>query len=70
MRAMYYYYLLDLFGRVPLVLSSSASMSDIVQSERKTVFDFVVKELQEAAPLLAESRSNRPGDYYDASPVR
>ena len=32
--------------------------------ERKTVFDFVVKELQEAAPLLAESRSNRPGDYY------
>lgn len=64
MRAMYYYYLLDLFGRVPLVLSSSASMSDIVQSERKTVFDFVVKELQEAAPLLAESRSNRPGDYY------
>ena len=64
MRAMYYYYLLDLFGRVPLVLSSSASMSDIVQSERKTVFDFVVKELQEVAPLLAESRSNRPGDYY------
>lgn len=63
-RAMYYYYLLDLFGRVPLVLSSSASMSDIVQSERKEVFDFVVKELQEAAPLLAEQRSNRSGDYY------
>lgn len=64
LRAMYYYYLLDLFGRVPLILSSSASMSDVVQSERKEVFDFVVKELQEAAPLLTESRSNRSGDYY------
>ena len=64
LRAMYYYYLLDLFGRVPLILSSSASMSDVVQSERKEVFDFVVKELQEAAPLLTENRSNRSGDYY------
>lgn len=64
LRAMYYYYLLDLFGRVPLILSSSASMSDVVQSERKEVFDFVVKELQEAVPLLTENRSNRSGDYY------
>ncbi|WP_455672291.1 RagB/SusD family nutrient uptake outer membrane protein [Phocaeicola sp.] len=64
MRAMYYYHLVDLFGRVPLVLSSSASMKEVVQSERKEVFGFVVKELQEAAPLLAESRSNLSGDYY------
>lgn len=64
MRAMYYYYLMDLFGRVPLVLSSSASMKDIVQSERKDVFDFVVKGLQESAPLLSESHSNQSGDYY------
>ena len=47
MRAMYYYYLMDLFGRVPLVLTSSPSMKDVVQSERKTIFDFVFKELQE-----------------------
>ncbi len=64
MRAMYYYYLMDLFGRVPLVLSSSLSMKEVVQSERKEIFDFVVKELQEAAPLLSEARSNQPGDYY------
>lgn len=64
MRAMYYYYLLDLFGRVPLVLSSTVSMSQVVQSERKEVFDFVVKELQQAVPLLSENHSNRPGDYY------
>ena len=55
---------MDLFGRVPLVLSSSVSMNEVVQSERKDVFDFVVKELQESAPLLSENRSNQPGDYY------
>lgn len=63
-RAMYYYYLMDLFGRIPLVLSSSVSMNEVVQSERKDIFDFVVKELQESAPLLSENRSNQPGDYY------
>jgi len=63
-RAMYYYYLMDLFGRVPLVLSSSTQMKDIIQKERKEVFDFVVKELQAAAPILAATRSNQPGDYY------
>lgn len=64
MRALYYYYLMDLFGRVPLVLSSSLTMKDVVQSERKAVFDFVVKELQETAPLLSANRSNQSGDYY------
>ena len=64
MRAMYYYYLMDLFGRVPLVLTSSPSMKDVVQSERKTIFDFVFKELQESAPLLAEVHSNQSGPYY------
>ena len=64
MRAMYYYYLLDLFGRVPLVQSSSPAMKDIVQSERKTVFEFIFKELQEVAPLLSEVHSNQSGPYY------
>lgn len=64
MRAMYYYYLMDLFGRIPLVQSSFVAMKDVVQSERKTVFDFVVKELQEAAPLLSDAHSNQSGPYY------
>lgn len=64
MRAMYYYYLMDLFGRVPLVLTSSLSVKDVVQSERKAVFDFVFKELQEAAPLLSDVHSNQSGPYY------
>lgn len=64
MRAMYYYYLMDLFGRVPLVLTSSLSVKDVIQSERKAVFDFVFKELQDAAPLLSDVHSNQSGPYY------
>lgn len=64
MRAMYYYYLIDLFGRVPLILSSSPAMSDVVQSDRRTVFDFIVDELQKAAPLLNDAHSNQSGAYY------
>lgn len=64
MRAMYYYSLMDLFGRVPLVLSSSLSVKDVIQSERKAIFDFVFKELQEAGPLLSDVHSNQSGPYY------
>lgn len=64
LRAMYYYYLMDLFGRIPLVQSSSLSMKDVVQSERRTVFEFIFSQLQEAAPLLSESHSNQSGIYY------
>lgn len=63
-RAMYYYYLVDMFGRVPLVLSSSTPINDVLQSSQQEVFEFVVKELQETAPLLSTERSNRLGDYY------
>lgn len=63
-RAMYNYYLMDLFGRVPLVTSSSTKLSEIKQTDRKGVFDFVVSELQACAPLLSATHSNLPGDYY------
>lgn len=63
-RAMYYYYLMDLFGRVPVVVASKVASKDIVLSERKEVFNFVFRELQEAAPLLPAEFSNRSGNYY------
>lgn len=64
LRGMYYYYLMDMFGRVPLIVSSSTPVKDVLQSERKEVFEFVVKELQESLPLLSMARSNSQGDYY------
>ena len=63
-RAMYYYYLCDLFGRVPLVTSTSTAMADVAQSERSEVFAFVKSELEEAESLLHLGRSNSEGEYY------
>lgn len=64
LRAMYYYYLMDLFGRVPLVLSTSTSMNNVKQSSRSDVYRFIFSELQETAPLLSAENSAHKGDYY------
>ena len=64
LRALYYYHLIDLFGNVPLVLSSSTSMKEVTQKSRREVYDFVVQELQESAPELSTAHSNLPGTYY------
>lgn len=63
-RAMYYYYLLDMYARVPIVESSSAKIADVKQSSRTEVFNFVKKELEEAIPLLNEANSSNKGEYY------
>lgn len=64
LRAIYYWYLLDLFGRVPIITTTDVAMNQVRQSERSEVFAFVVKELQEACPYLSEERSTHQGDYY------
>lgn len=63
-RAMYYYYLMDLWGRIPVVTSTATSLDDVKQSSREEVFRFVVSELEAVAPDLAEERSNLQGTYY------
>lgn len=63
-RAIYYYYLMDLFARVPVTTSSTIPIKEIRQSDRKEVFDFIVKELQETIPLLSIQHSSKFGDYY------
>ena len=64
LRAIYYWYLLDLFARVPITTSTNDSMNEIRQSDRSEVFKFVVAELQEALLDLDYSNSVSPGDYY------
>ena len=64
LRAIYYWYLLDLFARVPIITSTAESMKEIQQSDRSEVFGFVVAELQEALPDLKYANSVSPGDYY------
>lgn len=64
LRALFYYYIMDLFGEVPLIEKSTPALEDIVQEKRSKVFEFIVKELMDSEPFLAEERSNQPGVYY------
>ena len=63
-RAMFYYYAMDMFGRVPIVTSYDVKLEQVTQSERSEVFKFIVDELQDVAPQLADEHSNKQGDYY------
>lgn len=63
-RAMFYYYLMDMFGRVPINTNENATVDDIKQSERSEVFNFVFSELQAVAPVLTNDMSQTPGTYY------
>lgn len=64
LRAMFYWYAMDMWGSIPLVTSSAQVLDDTRQSPRSEVFKFIVNELQEAEPLLPNEHSNLPGDYY------
>ena len=63
-RALFYYYAMDMFGRVPIVTSYDVKLEQITQSERSEVFKFIVDELQDVAPQLADEHSNKEGNYY------
>lgn len=65
LRAMYYFYLLDLYGRVPVVTDAGLSSAAITLSPREEVYRFAVQELREAMPRLAYEPANEPlGQYY------
>jgi hypothetical protein len=58
-RASYYWVLLDLFGNVPIVEDFDTPEGFLPeQSSRQEVFDFVVSEIEESLPLLAEANNN------------
>ena len=63
-RALFYYYAMDMFGRIPIVTAYNVKPNQVVQSERSEVFKFIVEELQDVAPQLADKHANKEGDYY------
>lgn len=63
-RALFYYYAMDMFGRVPLLTSANTSVGSVRQAQRSEVFRFVFSELQQVLPLLPAERSNYEGNYY------
>ena len=64
LRAICYWYLLDLFGRVPIITSTDVPTNQLWQSERSEVFRFVVDELSDASEFLSDMNSVNQGDYY------
>lgn len=63
-RALFYYYAMEMFGRVPIMTSYDVKLEQVTQSERSEVFKFIVDELQDVAPQLADEHSNKEGNYY------
>ncbi len=63
-RAMYYYYLMDMFGRIPIVTNNNTPANEVKQSKRSEAFQFIVDELQEVAMSLTDNHSNKRGEYY------
>ena len=65
LRAMYYYYLMDLYGRVPLVTSTHTKSSQLTLSDRKTLFYWIYNELSEVLPQLrCEWSQFTNSEYY------
>lgn len=63
-RALFYYYIMDMYGRIPLVTSYNEMQDEVRQSERSEVFRFIVNELQEVVASLPDEHSNRMGNHY------
>lgn len=64
LRALYYYNAMDLYGQIPLVTSSATPTSEVAQSNRSDVFDFVVSELNECLPYLSSGKCQNQGESY------
>ena len=62
LRASFYYVLCDLYGNIPIVTKFDVEPGFLAdQNTRQEVYDFVIKELTEALPMLSEDNSQ---EYY------
>lgn len=65
LRAIYYYYLMDLWGNVPKAAETVADrQTNAIQQSRSAMFRYIWDELQAVAPLLPNARSNQKNEYY------
>ncbi|TAD98065.1 MAG: RagB/SusD family nutrient uptake outer membrane protein [Bacteroidetes bacterium] len=61
LRAYFYYLLMDGWGNVPFFTDNNITIDKIPQTDRKTLYNFVVSELTANVPLLS---STKGGDFY------
>ena len=52
-RCLFYYELMDMFGRIPYVTQDQEAFTNVSQQERSTVFRSIIAELQACLPYLA-----------------
>ena len=64
LRAIYYWYLMDIFGRVPIIYSSKIVVSQVKQSERSELLSYIYNELIEVIDDLPLGSSANRGDNY------
>lgn len=64
LRAMFLFYAMDLYGRVPLFKNTNPTAQELKLQERSTAFRHIVDELQDAEWELPIARSPRLGEYY------
>ena len=64
LRAMFLFYAMDLYGRVPLFTTSVPTVQEMKLQERSVTFKHIVGELQAVVLDLLNERSPRPGEYY------
>ena len=64
LRAMFLFYAMDLYGRVPLFTSSSPAVQDIKLQPRSVTFRHIVSELQDVEYALNSEHSSQLGEYY------
>ena len=64
LRALFYFYIMDMWGNVPLIMQENVSLKDVKQSARKDVTTTLIAELQAAIPYLSDAHSNHEGNYY------
>ncbi|RYY57225.1 MAG: RagB/SusD family nutrient uptake outer membrane protein [Chitinophagaceae bacterium] len=55
LRALYYYWAMDLYGNVPLVTDFNTDPTTITNSTRKQVYDFVEKEIKDNINLVTST---------------
>lgn len=56
LRAYFYYWLLDLYGNVPIIQSFSDAPQNPANNSRQEVYDFVEQQLEENVPLLTQAK--------------
>jgi len=64
LRAMFYFYAMDLYGRVPVFTTSAPDAASMKLQPRSAAFEFIRSELLDILMLLNNHHSNYHGEYY------